>query len=119
MNRKYGLAVTAWMLGSGLLLDAGLTAESQVLSTQSVNDAKTASQNAEGNCDKPSPGVSRSRAQANHAVYFPFGLSVCPRTPITAEIFSEGGCLGRWTSLGEFSRLALQREEQQPLLLTQ
>ena len=34
------------------------------------------------------------------------------------DIF-EGGCSGRWTSLGEFSRLALRREEQQPLLLTQ
>ena len=57
------------MLSSGLLLDAGLNAEAQVLSTQPANNAETALQSAEGNSDKPSPSARRSRATANHAVY--------------------------------------------------
>ncbi len=69
MNRKYSLAATAWMFSSGLLLDAGLTAEAQVLSTHPANNAKTASQSAEGNSDNPSPGASRSRVHVIHAVY--------------------------------------------------
>ncbi len=69
MNRKYGLAATVWMLGSGLLLDGGLTAEAQVLSTQPANNVKTAWQSAEGNSDNPATGATRSRAQASHAVY--------------------------------------------------
>jgi YHS domain-containing protein len=43
MNRKYELAATVWMLASGLLLDTGLNVEAQVLSTQSANNPKTAS----------------------------------------------------------------------------
>ncbi len=55
MNRKFGLAATAWMLGSGLLLDAGLNAEEQLLSTQPANNATTALPSAEGSRDNTSP----------------------------------------------------------------
>ena len=53
MNKKYGLVATAWMLGSGLLLDFGTTVEAQVISEPTNGSAPRVSDASE----KKTPGL--------------------------------------------------------------